>query len=79
MARFDAGDRTHAGHPVRTDGHNLARPHQTVVNTLPSPVRGDIAFARRRPSLTRESGTDEMVLAKEPLETFVRCAYVMHG
>jgi len=42
-------------------------------------VGGHIAFAWRRPPLTSQPGTDEMVACKKALEIFMGCANVIHG
>jgi hypothetical protein len=42
-------------------------------------VRSSVALARRRPPLTSQPGTDEMVLRKKAFEIFMGCANVIQG
>jgi hypothetical protein len=42
-------------------------------------VRRGVALARRRPPLTSQPGTDEMVLRKKAFEIFMGCANVIHA
>ena len=79
VARFNADDRAHSRHSIRADGDDLPGPHQTLVNSLPRPVRGSVALARRRPPLASKPGTDQMVVRKKPFQIFVGCANVVHS
>src|SRR5262245_18094024 len=76
--RFDADDRAHPRHPVGTDGDDLPGPHQTLVDSLPNPMRGGVAFTRCRATFASESGADKMVARKKPLQIFVGGTNVTH-
>src|SRR5262245_27960935 len=76
--RFDADDRAHSRHAVGADGHDLPGPHQPLVDSLPSPVRGRVTFTRRRPTFAPEPSADKMVARKKPLEIFVGLSYIAH-
>src|SRR5262245_47590037 len=77
--RFDADDRAHPRHAVGTDGDDLPGSHQTLVDPLPSPVRGRVALTRRRATFAPEPSANKMVARKKPLEIFVGCANIAHG
>src|SRR5262245_18480819 len=76
--RFDPDDRAHPRHAVGADGDDLPGSHQTFVDSLPSPVRGDVAFTRRRATFASEPGANKMVARKKPLEIFVGLSYIAH-
>src|SRR5262245_49618135 len=77
-ARFDADDRAHSRHAGGADGHDLPGPHQTFVDSLPSPVRGCVAFTRRRATFASEPSPDKMMVRKKHLQIFVGGTDVTH-